>query len=159
MVIAGSQKDEPRQERQRAAASKVESLRRLLSEARDNLARRIAGEEAEARIAAIRASGTQVADLAAVAESKLIDLEVALTTARRIETELFAALFNSQSGLKQPFAIPEVQKDADWTRRRLSTRAMAIAGRLKVLIDARFEVDGEYHAGPLESRFYQPTRS
>jgi hypothetical protein len=151
-VASGKQEREPSLEPQREAAGRVESLRRLLAETRQHLMRVTTEAEAAKRLDAIRASGSHVADLTSAAEAKLAAFEAAVDAKHKAEAELFAALFDSQTGLKQRCGV--AQKDADFARGRLRCQAIKIAKRGHCLIDARFEVDGEIHLGPLEAGFY-----
>jgi hypothetical protein len=134
---------------------KVDSLRRLLSQAREDVARLSHQRDDAHRIDAIRASGGRVASLVATAESKVAAFEEAVAAARKAETELLDALFDQSSGLRQPFKAAEIQRDADFARHRLRHQLITIAAQGHCLIDARFEVDGEVHLGPLEDAFYQ----
>jgi hypothetical protein len=151
--VADSLKAAPSQEPQRAAVAKVESLRRLLAEAREHLAHQTREAEETGRLDAIRATGGRVAGLITSAEAKLVAFEAAIATVRRAETELFDALFNKQTGLRQPIAIPDSQRDADFARHRLRRKAIAIAAKAGSRLDAQFETDGEIHLGPLERHF------
>jgi hypothetical protein len=100
-VARGIGKEAPSQERQRAATARIASLERLLTEARARLGL-LTQEAADAeRLAAIKASGSQVAALTTTAETKLADFEAAIAMARRAEAELIAILFNGDAGLKQ----------------------------------------------------------
>lgn len=71
-------KVEPSLEGQRVAAEKCDSLRRLLSEAREHLARVASEAEAAKRHDAIRASGSRVAELTTTAEAKLATFQSAV---------------------------------------------------------------------------------
>jgi aminopeptidase N len=149
-----SGKDEPSPERQRSAAGKCESLRRLLAEARERLARLTAEAENARRLDTIRASGGLVAAMIETAEKKLLHFEQAVTAVRKAEAELFDALFSQQTGLRQRHPIVDAQRDADFARQRLRRRAINIAEQSNCPINARFESDGEAHFGPLERSFY-----
>jgi hypothetical protein len=100
-------KVEPSLEGQRVAAEKCDSLRRLLSEAREHLARVASEAEAAKRHDAIRASGSRVAELTTTAEAKLATFQSAVNAVRVAEAELFSALFDQQVGLKQRFGIAQ----------------------------------------------------
>jgi len=153
--IAGSRSDgEPSQEPQRAASIKVESLRRLLVQAREELARSSNQQEDARRIDAIRAAGGQLANLVVVAAGKVDEFQEAVTEVRRLEGELLKMLFDQRDGLRQPFKAAEIQRDADFARHRLGHQLIAIAAQGHCRIDARFEVDGGVHLGPLEEAFY-----
>jgi hypothetical protein len=149
--VAGSLEAELSQEPERAAVAKVESLRRLLAQAREILTRTTNEAEEASRLDAIRASGGQVSDLIAVAEVKLSELEAAIAIARRVEAELYDALFDQRTGLRQSFG--PAQRDADFARHRLRRKAIALAVNTGSRIDARFESNGEVHLGPLERQF------
>ena len=152
--FVASGRDEPSFEPQRAAAAKVESLRRLLAQAREELAWFVAEGQETRRIESITTSGGTLADLVVAAEAKIQQLLKSIESVRRIEAELFDLLFDERAGLRQRFNAAEVQRNADFARNRLRQQTIKIAERSSCMIDARFETDGEIHLGPLERTFY-----
>jgi hypothetical protein len=156
-VARGIGKDGPSQEPQRAAVAKVESLRRLLVDARARVELLIREAEDAARAVAIRASGSEVATLSATAEAKLVQLETAVAVARQTETELLEVLFSARCGLMQPFPDAAVQKDAEWSRRLLRLRAIAIGEQHNFPLDSSLDVDSGNNLGPLRIGLYHRT--
>jgi hypothetical protein len=144
----GKLRSEPSATQLHDAIARVDALRRSHAVAVDLLAR-LQPEVSAAELA--ERSNAQRQDLEQmirVAESKLAEFEAAVATARRIESDLFDALFDRETGLRQAFVTQEIQSEADKARRRLRDRVVALAQTSRHAVHPRFSTDGDVYLGP-----------